>query len=714
MEELCRQVEHHRFCYYVLDHPQISDAEFDRLYRELISLEEQYPELKLPESPTQKVGAPPSTTFKQVKHRIAMLSLANAMSDEELRRWHERIVRRLAAKWIQEKLEHLQLQPLELFPTSTEESEIVKTTERLQINSQEIDETKPPKLDYICELKIDGLSVALTYKNGILLQGATRGNGDVGEDVTYNLKTIAGIPHKLKSRVPELLEVRGEVYMPTSSFVALNEALLQDGDSTFANPRNAASGSLRQKDPRITAQRKLAFWAYFAYITDSHYPQPKTHGETLSLLESWGFPVEPHHKLASSIDEVSQFCAQWRDRRHDLDYQTDGIVIKLDNRSLWDLFGATNHSPRWAIAYKYPPVESETIVEAVHFDVGRTGAVTPVAWLKPVKLAGTTVKRASLHNADQIKRLDVRLEDTVVVRKAGEVIPYVVMVKIDMRHHNNPPLAFPDKCPACATELVRTGDEVAYRCPNIYNCPAQIERGIAHWVSRDAMDVDGMGEVLIEQLVKHKLIHSVSDLYRLTEADLLSIERMGEKSAQNILNSLHRSKSRPLANLIYALGIRHVGAAAAELIAAHLGSIDKLAKASPQEIEEIGGIGPTIAQSVVDFFAAAQSRQLINELAAAGVLLESTGPAESTKKEPQTLKDKTFVLTGTLSGMDRLDAERNIKARGGKVTSSVSKKTDYVVVGLSPGSKFTRAQELGISILDENQFKILLQEEEKI
>ena len=680
VEELTRLIEHYRFNYYVLSKPLVSDAEFDKIFLELQALEAQHPELLLPNSPTQKVGAPPSSEFKQIKHRVPMLSLANAMDKDDLVKWEERLERSL-----------------------------------------EIDENNHQQLKYVCELKIDGLSCALTYKNGILVSGATRGNGDVGEDVTLNLKTIASIPTELKlsspdlpeafkHKVPELLEVRGEVYMPISSFTALNDALIENGESPLANPRNAASGGLRQKDPRNTARRKLDYWAYFLYVTDSQLKQPETHFENLQLLEAYGFPVEPNRQLVMGAREIAQFCDIWHEKRHLLNYQTDGVVIKMDDRKRWDSAGSTAHSPRWAVAFKYPPEEEETVVESVSFDVGRTGAITPTANLRAVQLAGTTVRRATLHNAEQIKRLDVRIGDVVVVRKAGEVIPEIVTVLVDRRHENDhlQPLVYPTNCPVCDTPLEREDAEVVFRCPNTYGCTAQVARRIEHFVSRDAMDVDGVGEVLIQQLVKQDLITKPSDLFRLTEADLTSIERMGAKSAKKTLSGLELSKSRPLANLIYALGIRHVGVNGAELLAEHFRSMDKLAAATVEEITPIEGIGPVIAMSVVEFFAQPQAKQLIEELRTAGVSLQSTEIDYPQAQVEQIFVNKTFVLTGTLDGMDRGDAEKSIKQRGGKVSSSVSKKTDYVLVGASPGSKLTKAEELGITVIDEGQFRELL------
>jgi DNA ligase (NAD+) len=674
IEELTRQVEHYRFQYYVLDDPKVSDAEFDKLFRELQELEKQYPDLASPSSPTQTVGAAPSTDFKQVRHRIPLLSLANAMGEEDLNSWSDRLYR---------------------------------TLDQGQGGRQ---------LSFACELKIDGLSIALTYKNGVFVQGATRGNGEVGEDVTNNLRTVAALPKELtplvlpdgSKHVPELVEVRGEVYMPVSSFTALNKALEDEGEPTFANPRNASSGSLRQKDPRKTAKRKLGLWVYFVYITDAKVKEPTAHIENLELLAKLGFPVEPNRRLAGTIGDVIKFCRDWDEKRHDLDYQTDGVVVKVNERDLWSQLGATSHSPRWAIAFKYPPEEADTVVEDIVFDVGRTGAVTPVAWLKPVQLAGTTVKRATLHNAEQIKRLDVRVGDTVVVRKAGEIIPEVLSVKVDKRPASSQPFVYASVCPVCGTTLERLGQEVVYRCPNVYGCQAQIERRIDHWVGRDAMDIDGVGSSLIQQLVSHKLIANPADLYQLTEDQLLQLERMGKKSAQNILSAIAASKSRPLSNLIFALGIRHVGSSGAELLAERFQSIDKLAQASSDEIAGIEGIGPKIAAIVGEYFSHPQNQKLIEELRRAGVSLEY---AESDRPEQlaPTLAGKTFVLTGTLETLDRADAEKSIKLRGGKISSSVSKKTDYVVVGASPGSKLTRAQELGITVIDETGLKKLLE-----
>jgi DNA ligase (NAD+) len=699
LQELRRLVEHHRFSYYVLDQPEITDGDFDVIYHQLEDLEKEFPDLVTADSPTQKVGAKPSTDFKEVKHRIPLLSLANAMSSDELIHWQERIDRGLSDDD----------DPAFAMLAGQEQKHL-----------------------YMCEHKIDGLSVALSYENGLFIQGATRGNGEVGEDVTLNLKTIIGLPKQLKpvavhedgtladlaearkggadfkEKVLKHVEVRGEVYMPVSSFNALNEALLEEGEAQFANPRNAASGSLRQKDPSKTAKRKLGFWAYFLYVLDDDVKQPLRHSENLALLSTLGFPVEPNGKVATGLVEVQKFVADWFLPRHQLDYQTDGVVIKIDQRKIWDKLGATTHSPRWAIAFKYPPEEAETKIEAINFEVGRTGAVTPVASLTPVKLAGTTVKRATLHNADQIKRLDVRIGDRVMVRKAGEIIPEVVCVKFDKRDQASTPFQYPTDCPACQSELARLKEEVVWRCLNVYGCPAQRLRRLIHFVGREAMDIDGVGEKLIEQLVNAGLVASPSDFYRLTEEKLLTLERMGKKSAQNSLAAIDGSKTRPLGALIFALGINHVGASVAELLAGRFASIDSLMAASAEDISAIEGVGPVISDVVRQYFSQPENQKLIEELKELGVKLEQDD-FEASKIFAPTLAGKTFVITGSMTKMERLEAEKAIKARGGKATSTVSKKTDYLIAGESPGSKLAKAQELGIKIIDEREFLALLE-----
>ena len=698
---LKKQVEHHRFCYYV-EQPEISDAEFDLLYRELEKLEAENPQFATPDSPTQKVGAKPSTDFKEVVHRIPLLSLANAMGEEDLVHWQERLARGLS--------------------------------EADYVNADYInDDGDALRLSVVCEHKIDGLSVALSYENGELRQGATRGNGEVGEDVTLNLKTIASLPKKLKPVVlmkdgtlratpdglpesdykmvvPAKIEVRGEIYMPVSSFTGLNANLLEEGSAPFANPRNAASGSLRQKDPSKTAKRKLALWAYFLYVLDEGMKQPESHFENLELLAALGFPVEPN-RTRCGAGQIMQFVEKWQVPRHGLDYQTDGVVIKVDDRRIWNLLGNTSHSPRWAIAFKYPPEEAETVIEAIHFDVGRTGAVTPVAWLAPVKLAGTTVKRATLHNADQIARLDIRVGDTAVVRKAGEIIPEVVCVKPEKRPANSETFVYPTTCPACGSALTRIKDEVVFRCLNVYGCPAQVLRRLVHWVGKEAMNIDGVGEMLIAVLHEKGLVKTPADFYRLSKEDFLSLDRKGEKSAQNAVNAIEASKKRPFAALLFALGIRHVGASVAELLANRFGSMQKLMDASGEEIAAIEGVGPVISRQVKEYLAEEANLKLIEDLNSLGLSMEDEGGGVQL---PQSLTGLTFVITGTLNTMERTEAEKAVKARGGKASSSVSKKTDYLVAGASAGSKLAKAQELGIKIIDEAAFVEMLKHEEAV
>ncbi len=676
IDELKRQIEHNNFCYYVLDRPEVTDAQFDLIYRELQSLEEKFPELLDSDSPTQKVGGLPSTEFGAVRHRVPMMSLANAMSFEELDKWQERIMRGL-----------------------------------------DLDASQADSLSYVCELKIDGLSIALTYKKGKFIEGATRGNGEVGEDVSLNLKTIADLPQQLKATtkypIPEMLEVRGEVYMPVSGFASLNKQLEEVGDATFANPRNAAAGSLRQKNPRVTAKRKLSLWTYFAYVTDKTLKEPASHEDSLEMLTSYGLPVNTNRKRVKGISAVKEFCQYWHERRHQLDYQTDGVVVKLDDRRLWNQLGATAHSPRWAVAFKYPPEEADTVIEEISYEVGRTGAVTPVANLKPVHLAGTTVKRASLHNQDQIKRLDVRVGDTIVVRKAGDIIPEIISVRLNKRPKAAEAVVYPTKCPVCHAKLVKTEGEVVIRCPNAFACPAQRRRRIEHFVSRDAMDIEGMGEALVEQLLESELIADPSDLYTLTEKKLSTVESMltkegaVKKNVLTVLANIESSKNRPFASFVYSLGIPHVGSSVAELLAERFATIDELMKATVEDLAETEGIGQKIGEAIVHYFAQESSRNLIKRLKAAGVKME--GVASERQKLSDKLAGQIFVITGTLS-QDRDEIERLIKINGGKTSSSVSKKTSYVLVGANPGSKLARAQELGITVIDEAGFENLLSE----
>lgn len=696
IEKLRSDIDHHRFCYYILDKPEIDDYAFDKLYNELVALESQHPQFFSPTSPTQTVGYPIPAESAPVKHRPPLLSLSNAMSDDDLDKWNERLAKNL-----------------------------------------DFDEDRLRNLEFSCELKIDGLSIALTYEDGVLVRGATRGNGEVGEDVTLNLKAVKSVPHALMIvphliapsqdfpahllRIPERLEVRGEIYMPLSSFKQLNADLEESGQLGFANPRNAASGSLRQKDLRKVASRKLAFFAYQAYIFDAEDSNLQKQSTTLKYLSLMGFPTEGNGCVVQGIEEVKEFCHSVKDRRDTYDYQTDGIVVKLNDRRLWDDLGKTSQFPKWAIAFKYPPEEVETTLEEIQFDVGRTGVVTPVANLKPVQLAGTIVKRATLHNADQIARLRVRVGDIVVVRKAGEIIPEIVLAKDDKRDGSEREIVFPTHCPHCGSKLERLEGEVALRCLNTYGCPAQTKRRLEHFASRDAMDIDGVGEVLVDLLVDQKLVQTPADLYRLTTDSLRQLkwrerkvgegvkEKQGTKWITNVLKAIESSKARPFSNLIHALGIRHIGSSGAEVLADHFMSIDALANATQEDILAIDGMGPAIAQSVVEFFQADLTKKLVSDLRELGVQMQvSESEINARAAIEKTFTGKTFVLTGTLETLDRAQAEKMIKDRGGKASSSVSKKTDYVVAGASAGSKLAKAQELGITVLDEAQFKELM------
>ena len=675
---------------------EILDAEYDVLKRELLRLEEEFPNLATRNSPTQKVGAPqsmqmfldilPSNKAKtallkslgKIEHRPAMLSLGNANGYNELESWFNRLSKSI------DEIDHV-----------------------------------PSELSFICELKIDGLSISLTYQDGEFLEGATRGNGDIGDDVTANLKKIAGLPRKLKpftdhkgrKRIPSRVNVRGEVYLAISKFNALNEMLNLNHLVTFANPRNAAAGSLRQKDPRVTEARKLSLWAYNAFFDSDIDKTITSHERTLQILAEMGFPVEPHYRVVSSLEQMKEFCDFFDVQRFGLDYQTDGIVIKLNNRDIWNEIGYTSNSPRWAVAFKYPPQELETILEDISFDVGRTGAVTPCAMLKPVKIAGTTVKRASLHNYDQIQRLDVRRGDTVVIRKAGEIIPEVLRVVTEKRPPQSEPVVYPTNCPVCDTALVRGEDEAAFKCPNIYGCRAQITRRLEHFVGKEAMNIDGMGEVLVVKLVEKGLVEDAGDFYKLDFETLSGLERMGEKSARKILEQIEAAKKRPMANLFAALGIPHVGVNMAYDLAQYFPSIEALSSATPEEIEKIEGVGPNISRSVSEFFKHPQTIKLIEKLRQSGVSLEEAADRAASLKISNTLEGKTFVITGTLQGMDRLKAETEIKQRGGKASSSVSKKTTYLVAGENAGSKLTKAQELGVTVLSEDEFMELLKTE---
>ena len=653
------KINYHNYLYYIKDAPEISDAEFDRLFRELKELESEYPEFISSDSPTQRVGSTVSEGFNQVLHRFRLYSLDNANSEKELKDWYNRVKK------------------------SFSESE---------------------KLEFVCELKIDGLAMALTYKNGSFTQGATRGDGLTGEDITQNLKTIKSIPLKLFSpdgKMPELVEARGEVFMPKSSFEKLNEKRRETGEAEFANPRNAGSGSVRQLDPKVTASRDLDIFVYGGVVLGLEENIPKTHWETLQLFKKLGFKINDNSKLCTNIDEVIDFIHNWDDKRFNLPYATDGVVVKINDLAKQEELGYTSRSPRWAIAYKFAPEEALTTLLDIEISVGRTGAITPVAILEPVQLAGTTVSRASLHNADEIERLSLRIGDKVYVKKAAEIIPKVIGVDFSSRKENSVPFKFPKHCPSCASLLERKENEVIYYCPNIIGCKAQLKGRIEHWVSREAMDIDGVGESIINQLIEKKLISDPADLYNLKLEDVLFLERMAEKSAHNVINAIQQSENRPLNRLINALGIRYVGKETADILSKNFSSLEKLKNASLEQLEEIDGIGEKIAQSIINYFENPDIHRMLIKLNQYGVKTEKN--QEETEKE-KPLEGKTFVLTGTLQYMDRNSATDRLKELGGKISSSVSNKTSYVVVGENPGSKYAKAQNLGVAILNEDEF----------
>lgn len=662
IQELRDKIDYHNYLYYVKDAPEISDAEYDKLFNELKSLEKAFPQFKSPDSPTQRVGAGVSEKFEQVKHRFRLYSLDNANSKEELLDWYNRVAK------------------------SFQENE---------------------KPDFVCELKIDGLAVALTYQNGVLTTGATRGDGLTGEDITRNLKTVKSIPLKLfpLSNPPELVEARGEVFMPKNSFENLNEKRLAAGETEFANPRNAAAGSVRQLDSRITAERDLDIFIYGGVILGIDKEPPQTHRETLELFKKLGFKTNDKSKLCRNIDEVLDFIHYWDAERANLEYETDGIVIKINDIAKQNELGYTSRSPRWAIAYKFAPEEAVTTLLDIEYSVGRTGAVTPVAILEPVKLAGTTVSRASLHNADEIERLDIRIGDKVFVKKAAEIIPKIIGVDLSQRQEDSMPVKFPKRCPSCGVELERKEHEVIYFCPNILGCKAQLTGRLQHWVSREAMDIDGIGESLIKQFVDSNLVSDPSDLYILTKEDILSLERMADKSASNIINAVQASKDRPLSRLINALGIRYVGKETADILSRNFHSVHDIANADYGQLASIEGIGEKIAQSILSYFANPEAIAMLEKLKQYGVRLEET--KEDIEKE-RPLLNQTFVLTGTLQTMDRNQASDIIKESGGKVSGSVSKNTSYVVVGENPGSKYTKAVNLNVKILNEEDFLNLI------
>jgi DNA ligase (NAD+) len=660
IETLRKEIREHDYRYYVLNQPTISDQEYDNLFHELEELEWKHPQSVTPDSPTQRVSGQPLEGFSQVRHPEAMLSLSNTYSPDELRDFDRRV---------REGLEGL-------------------------------------AVTYVMELKYDGVAVRLHYENGVFQLGATRGNGEVGDDITANLKTIHQIPLRLRSpgdRFPTL-DIRGEVYLPVKDFEQLNRERQEAEEPLFANPRNAAAGSLKQLDPKVVAERPLRIFCYEMFYPGIwDHAEHRSHARGLQVMETMGLPVNPRREEAESIDDVIKICGEWEGIRDDLPYQVDGMVVKVDDLRQRRTLGATARSPRWAVAFKYAAEQARTKLNGITLQVGRTGVITPVAELAPVFLAGSTIKRATLHNEDEVARLDARVGDTVVIEKGGDVIPKVAEVVFDERSNNSKPFRMPPDCPVCGTKLVKDQGEVQSRCPN-RDCPVQVQRRIEHYASKGAMDIDGLGTQVVKQLIDAELIHDSADLYILKADQIAELERQAKKSAENLINGINDSRNRPLFRLIFGLGIRFVGIGVARVLAKRFGSLEALANASREELEDISEVGPRIAQSIVDYFRDPVNQDLIARLTKAGVKVQE----EDTQAVTQHLAGKTFVLTGTLAGMTREEAKEKILERGGTVTGSVSKKTDYVVVGDQPGSKFIRAQELGVKTIGEEDFLALL------
>ncbi len=654
LQQLREQLQKASYAYYVLDAPIMEDAVYDQLYRELEALEQQYPDAISPDSPTQRVGDTISRQFATVNHNIALYSLENAFNLQELQKWQER--------W------------QKLAPEA--------------------------EFNYVCELKIDGSAIALTYENGWLIRGATRGDGTTGEDITPNIKTIHSIPLKLNlDNPPSLVEIRGEAFLPLTEFERINQEREKNGENLLANPRNAAAGTLRQLDPKIVHQRRLQFFAYTLHLPD---PSPVTsQWDSLDYLENIGFLVNPHRKLCSSLEEVQEYFSYWDKERHHLPYLTDGVVVKLNDYSLQKTLGFTQKFPRWAIALKYPAAEVPTLVQDIIVNVGRTGAVTPMAVMNPVQLAGTTVQRATLHNSDRITELDIRIGDTVIIRKAGEIIPEVVQVLKELRPPHSEPFQMPSYCPECGSKLIRPQGEAVTRCVNS-SCPAILRGSLIHWASRDALDIRGLGEKMAILLLEQKLVQSIADLYSLNIEQIAVLERMGEKSAENLVTAIQNSKQQPWSRVLYGLGIRFVGNVTAKLLTENFPSVESLSQASVATLAGVYGVGTEIAQSVYDWFKNEANLQLIQRLQGAGLQLSTAvaSPQNSQVNNPNFV-GKTFVLTGTLPTLTRNEAKDLIEKAGGKVTNSVSKKTDYVVVGEEAGSKLEKAKNLGIKRLTE-------------
>ena len=656
IKSLREQVNYHNYRYYVLDDPEVPDAEYDRLFRELQALEQQYPDLVTADSPTQRVGAQPLAEFSKVKHVIPMLSLSNVFEDQELAEFHRRV------------------------------------TERLDVDN----------VSYTAEPKLDGLAISILYEDGVMKRAATRGDGETGEDVTHNVRTIDTVPLRLQGKgYPKRLEVRGEVFMPLAGFDAMNARQRELGEKTFANPRNAAAGSLRQLDPRIAAQRPLEIF-FYALGEVSSNTLPESHYALLQQLRDWGLRVCPETRQVNGLEGCSRYYKDILTRRDTLPYEIDGVVYKVDDRNQQDDLGFISRAPRWATAHKFPAQEEMTVLESIDVQVGRTGAITPVARLKPVFVGGVTVTNATLHNRDEIERLDLRIGDSVTIRRAGDVIPKIVSVVKSKRKKGARKFKFPSHCPVCDSEIVNEGDDVVARCSGGLYCDAQRIQSIIHFASRKAMDIEGLGDKLVEQLVESELIHDVSDIFILKQNDVAALERMADKSADNLLAAIKQSSSTTLNRFLFSLGIPQVGEATALALANHFGSLEALMKAKQEPLEQVPDVGPIVAENIHAFFHQKHNKEVITRLRKRGVHWPDV---EVKSADELPLAGKTFVVTGTLSTMKRNEARQILIDLGAKVAGSVSKKTDYVVVGADPGSKATKAEQLGVPMLDESEFR---------
>ncbi len=657
--DLCRQLHHHNQLYHGLDKPEISDAEYDQLMQRLLQLEKTFPQLASDDSPSQRVGSTPLDSFTSVNHASPMLSLENAFGADDLRDFDARLKRFLA---------------------------------------------RDEEIEYLCEMKLDGVAVALTYESGQLVRGATRGDGSRGEEITQNVRTIGAIPLRLQNNFPQQLEVRGEIYMELAAFRKLNEQRREEGETTFANPRNVTAGSLRQLDSKLTASRPLTISCYgIGAISDN---EPQSHSELLEILQNWGLKVNlDTFKVATNIEAVIERYEELLGLRDQLPFEIDGMVVKVNSRELQQELGEKSRTPRWAIACKFPPRQEQTVLESVRYQVGRTGAITPVANLRPVNVSGVTVSSASLHNWDEIERLGIRIGDTVIVERAGDVIPDIVKVIREQRSGGEQEIPEPTECPACGSPVSREEDEVVPRCQGL-SCPAQLKESLKHFCARGAMDIEGLGDRIIDQLLRLELVKSVADLYRLQKEQLFEFERMGDKLAEKLLTAIDASKQRPLERFLFGLGIRHVGSHTAKLLSRQFGSLDALSAAGQEQLLSIHEIGPQVAESVTRFFADSNNQQILAQLQQLGV-----APIATEQPRGDKLQGKVFVFTGALEKFSRKDGAALVEAQGGRASGSVSKKTDYVVAGPGAGSKLAKAEQLGISVLDEEQFLVLVDKE---